>query len=102
MLQQLAEPETGGGVDAAALVAHTFSGGARLDAGPVITSALLLLLLLALSFQRILGLDRLVARWALEWKEDHSPDDAAFSEGGSSGCPPQGGGPSLSACCAHV
>ena len=68
VLQRLASPERG--VDASvAPSAGAFSGGAQVDLGAAVPSALLLVLLLGLSLQRILGLDRVLLRWAREWRD---------------------------------
>ena len=45
-----------------------FSGGVHYDAGAIVGSLLLLTVLLAITFERILGLDRVVANALREWK----------------------------------
>ena len=47
---------------------HAFVGGTTIDGPAIFASTLLLMILLGISFERILGLDRLVANALREWK----------------------------------
>lgn len=54
--------------DFAASASHTFQPGVHVDLPAALGSLLLLAVLLAIAFERVLGLDRLVANALQEWR----------------------------------
>jgi hypothetical protein len=49
-------------------------GALYFDGGAIFGSVVLLVILLALSFERILGLDRIVIRFLRDWKEQQADE----------------------------